>query len=672
MCNHGIVLAFSAWARQAYDIYSGFSDWKIEGSREMRKDLTPVDFEKLGFKCGLEIHQQLNTEKKLFCRCPVGFSNAPHDATILRHMRPTLSELGEYDGTALMEFKTKKNVIYQLIKGSTCTYEMDDTPPFEINQQALDIAIGLAMLLHCSIVDEIHISRKQYLDGSIPTGFQRTVVIGIEGWIPYKGRKIGIIQICLEEDACREISDIGHTVTFRADRLSTPLVEVITYPDMLNPVEAMEVNEIIGRMLKASGKVRRGIGSVRQDVNVSINGGTRVEMKGVAKTGYAHDLTHIEALRQKALLDIRDAIKSRGISRKSFVLTKHDLTSALSSTKSSSIRDALDAGGTVKCAKLTGFAGILNHPTQPGKTFASEFMGRIRVIACLDKMPNIFHTDMPDDSDLTQDEWTNIKSIADCKLTDAVVVVWGSDDDVETALEEIKFRTLDAIRGVPNETRQDIGNGITDFERILPGADRMYPDTDLPPIPISKERLDRIESGLPERSWDIEKRWRELGIRDYIIKPLVISGKSDVFDRIIDSCKIDPNVVGIAITQTIKSLRRKGLDTTRITDESLIELFTACSSGQFNREIIPTLLKKLCQSDNLKSMTDIIAGHDFSPISEDQLREIIIDEIAKSSERNFETDSQRLEFVMGTTMRRVLGSILGIDVRAAVKKQLLQ
>ncbi len=638
----------------------------------MRKDLPPVDFEKLGFKCGLEIHQQLDTEKKLFCHCPVGLRHDPPDATILRHMRPTLSELGEYDGTALMEFKTKKQVIYQLNRGSTCTYEMDDTPPFEINQQALDIAIELAMLLHCSIVDEIHISRKQYLDGSIPTGFQRTVVVGVEGWVPYKDRKIRIVQICLEEDACREISDIGHTITFKADRLSTPLVEVITYPDMLNPDEAMEVNEIIGRMLKASGKVRRGIGSVRQDVNVSINGGTRVEIKGVAKTGYVRDLTYIEALRQKALLDIRDTIKSRGISRKSLVLTKHDLTSILSSTESLSIRTALNSGGSVKCAKLTGFAGLLKYPVQPGKTFSSEFAGRIRVIACLDKMPNIFHSDAQDESELTQDEWTQIKEITDCKLTDVVIVVWGADDDVETALEEIKFRALDAIRGVPNETRQDIGNGITDFERILPGPDRMYPDTDLPPIPISKERLDRIESNLPERSWDTEQRWRELGIRDDIIKPLVISDRKNVFDRIISTCEVDPNEVGAVITQTIKSLRRKGFNTSRITDNDLVDLFAAYSNKKFTREAIPMLLTEFCKSSNPKDIADIIGKHDFSPVSEDQLRIIINDEIAKTSEKHFATDSQRAEYVMGRIRQQLLGKVSGKDLRSAIEKQLLQ
>jgi glutamyl-tRNA(Gln) amidotransferase subunit E len=163
-------------------------------------------------------------------------------------------------------------------------------------------------------------------------------VVGVDGWVPCKDRKIRIIQICLEEDSCWEISDVGHTVTFKADRLSTPLVEVITHPDIRDPKEAVEVNELIGRVLRAFGKVRRGIGSVRQDVNVSITGGTRVELKGIAKTAYAHDLTYIEALRQRALLDIRDAIKARGISRRSMVLTKHDPTEVLKDTQSRATR----------------------------------------------------------------------------------------------------------------------------------------------------------------------------------------------------------------------------------------------------------------------------------------------------------------------------------------------
>jgi len=205
------------------------------------EEMQPDDYAAIGFKSGLEIHQQLLTTKKLFCRCPAGRYSPDYDAEILRHMRPTLSELGEYDGTALMEFKTKKEIIYQINRETVCTYEMDDTPPFELNEEALDIALGIAMLYNCVMVDELHIARKQYLDGSIPTGFQRTTIVGVDGAIPYKDRSIRIIQLGLEEDACREVSDIGHRRVYLTDRLGMPLIETVTGPDLRTPQEVAEV-----------------------------------------------------------------------------------------------------------------------------------------------------------------------------------------------------------------------------------------------------------------------------------------------------------------------------------------------------------------------------------------------------------------------------------------------
>ncbi|HQL24682.1 MAG TPA: Glu-tRNA(Gln) amidotransferase GatDE subunit E, partial [candidate division Zixibacteria bacterium] len=237
-----------------------------------RNRATRETYAALGFKCGLEIHQQLLTRSKLFCRCPAGIYHHrdDFDAEVIRHMRPTLSEMGEYDGTALMEKRTKKNIIYRIKDRTACTYEIDDTPPFKIDREALEIAIEVALLLKTNIVGELHITRKQYLDGSIPTGFQRTAIVGIEGEIPLAARKVRIIQLSVEEDSCREVSDVAHDRTYTTDRLGMPLIETVTYPDMLTPDEAAEAAQYLRYLARSTGHVRTGIGAAREDVNVSI------------------------------------------------------------------------------------------------------------------------------------------------------------------------------------------------------------------------------------------------------------------------------------------------------------------------------------------------------------------------------------------------------------------
>ncbi len=262
---------------------------------------------------GLEVHQQLLTDEKLFCHCPAGIynENDNYDAELIRHMRPTLSELGEYDGTALMEFKTRKEIIYRINNENACTYEVDDTPPFPINMDALEKALEISLLSKLNIVGEVHITRKQYLDGSIPTGFQRTAILGVEGELELPNKNIRLIQLSIEEDSCREISDIGHRRTFKTDRLGMPLIETVTYPDFSNPDEVKQGCDYIRFLNRSTGKVRTGMGAGRQDVNVSCRGGSRVEIKGVAHSKWIPELTHNEVFRQWALLQIRDLLKSK-------------------------------------------------------------------------------------------------------------------------------------------------------------------------------------------------------------------------------------------------------------------------------------------------------------------------------------------------------------------------
>ena len=298
-----------------------------------------LDYQAVGLKVGLEVHQQLLTEAKLFCRCPAGRYTREHDGSVLRHMRPTLSELGEYDGTALMEFKTRKNIVYLLHESNVCTYEMDDTPPFLINQEALDISIEQCLLMECDIVDEVHIARKQYLDGSIPTGFQRTAVVGVNGRIPFRDRELTITQVTLEEDSCREVSDRGHLIVWRTDRLGMPLIETVTGPELTTPEEVEAAILLIGRTCRSTGHVRVGLGASRQDVNVSVAGGRRVEIKGVPTARRARRLVAREAVRQVNLLALRDELHRRGFrNRADVVADHHDVTQLFSRSRLSFLR----------------------------------------------------------------------------------------------------------------------------------------------------------------------------------------------------------------------------------------------------------------------------------------------------------------------------------------------
>ncbi len=509
-----------------------------------------LDYTKVGLKVGLEIHQQLDTNTKLFCRCPVKYQNGREDYRILRHMRPTLSEMGEYDRAALMEFRTNKEITYLLYKDNSCTYEMDDTPPFPLNEQALEFALQIASLFRCSIVDEVHISRKQYLDGSIPTGFQRTAVIGINGELPYKGRKIGIHHLCLEEDACREVWDREHSIGFRADRLGTPLVEVITEADMHTPEDAMNVAREIGWAMRALGIVRRGMGATRQDVNVSITGGSRVEIKGVDKYQYIKDLVALEAYRQKKLLEIRDELVGRGLKKEDIRLKPIDYDDLTEMINIESLKRAVQKGGILRGIKLSFFKGILDIDIGGGRVFSEEFAGRVRVIACLDDMPNIAHTD----EEILAPVRDEMMERAGAGKMDVVMLVWGPEADVTTALEEIRDRAKEALDGVPNETRQVLDDMTTDFERILPGADRMYPDTDLPPIVLLPEKIKEIGDSF-ENPWAEKHFLISEGLEEEQAMKVLVSPLKNIFIKGLR--KFDARFLYHVLFEYLKGLERK-------------------------------------------------------------------------------------------------------------------
>jgi len=575
------------------------------------------DVTKLGFKCGVEIHQQLLTEKKLFCRCPAFKYSKHHDAEVLRHMRPTLSEMGGYDGCALMEFKTKKEIVYLLNKETVCTYEMDDTPPFPINQEALDIVIEIALMLGCSIVDEMHIARKQYLDGSIPTGFQRTGIVGINGKLPFKGREIGIRQISIEEESCREVTDEQHYIRFRTDRLGIPLIEVVTEPDMTTPEEAAEVVRRIGRLMRATGKVKTGIGAVRQDVNVSIEGSPRVEIKGVPRYQHIPALTRTEALRHKALLEIKDELARRKITKSSLRTFDEDLTAFMRGTEDPVLKKAIDAGHHIRGIKLGGCKDILTQNTQPGKTFASEIAGRVRVIACLDQIPNLYHTDAYPEYTGSHIDYKKVHHHLQMKEGDVGVIVWGPMGDTVTATNEIRLRIEDAIEGVPNETRQHKHGGLSDFERILPGADRMYPDTDHPPVAITPDRVKKIADHLPPKPWEIEDELVSMGMTREGAQKFALTPRRDLVLQLVAN-GIDINLAEHVLMNLGTHLRRQGVPIEKISNARCLELFEEYKKGTFHREAFKAILVELAKNPS-ETLGDVLDGLNLKPVHDDDI-----------------------------------------------------
>ena len=633
-----------------------------------RKNATQKTYNSIGFMSGLEVHQQLFTEKKLFCNCPAGiFQKAnDYDAEIVRHMRPTLSELGEYDGTALMEFKTRKNIIYRLKNKTACTYDVDDTPPFPLNRQALEQAIKISLLSKLNIVGEVHITRKQYLDGSIPAGFQRTAIIGVEGSIPLKNKTVRLIQLSIEEDSCREVSDIGHTRIYRTDRLGMPLIETVTYPDMVNPVEVMEACNYIRFLNRSTGLVRTGIGAGRQDVNVSCKGGTRVEIKGVAHTKWIPELTHNECFRQWSLLQIRTILQSKNIEIANWKITSKQIDYALLETTYKPLLDAEENNQKMIAVKLPNFKGILSHFTQPEKMFADELSDRLKVIACLEK-PNMVHSEEIYPI-FSYEEWEKIGKKLEITDEDSMVLFWAADDDIKTALETIEERCKMAFDGVPPETRKSFENGTTIFERVLPGADRMYPDTDSAPIPLENDYIDNLRKNLPSEVIDRYNKLKEWGVPEDTYIFIFKKNLFPLIEKIIKEIDINPVFICTLFGHTQKFIEGHIKPASDFSYEKIYDILKHLKQENIDLVLAKKILPHAYEHPQM-DFESILSVINFKRISKNEivLKVPFLNEKFKQI-GNKQEDEARVKWVMGQLNSIAIGNISMEDLENEVRK----
>jgi glutamyl-tRNA(Gln) amidotransferase subunit E len=659
-------------------------------------EMTPGDYDALGFLSGLEVHQQLRTRSKLFCRCPAGRRVTRVDAEVLRHMRPTLSELGEYDGTALMEFKTKKEIVYLLERGSVCTYEMDDTPPFHIDEEAVRIAVEIAELCNLNLVSELHVMRKQYLDGSIPTGFQRTAMVGLTGRIPFRvpelnvDRELSIRQLSLEEDSCREVSDVGHRITFRTDRLGMPLTEVVTEPELLTPRELQAAGRLIARVARSTGKILRGPGAGRQDVNVSVAGGRRVEIKGVHHHKGLPLLVHTEAFRQLNLLRVKAELARRGVRAGALALPDGgkpwetsrlvvDARNILRHSTFQPVRQAIQEGEFAVAVRLPGFAGILAHPTQLGVTFAREIADRVRVIACPVRQPFMTHSDLGVES-LEGSHWNQLGKALGSDLGDAILVVWAPEDDAATAAREILIRAREALAGIPSETRQAYPDGTTGFERILPGADRMYPDTDTPPLPIPDATITEVRAQMKEAPWVRETRYERMGLTPRMARHLAASPWADLFDEIAPEPGVPARRLAGALEKRIPYQARRrgrprrpewGKGTGELVPpvERVAPLVRALEEGKIRPEALIGALDAVLENPE-RPVSRILTA--FRPLAVDSQRvtRIVKKVLKRAGGMEGRTPETLFRWSMGEVMRELRGRVDPTEVRGELAQAL--
>ncbi|MEM3072373.1 MAG: Glu-tRNA(Gln) amidotransferase subunit GatE [Candidatus Bathyarchaeia archaeon] len=579
-----------------------------------------------GLKVGLELHCQLKTSHKLFCNCPAKLSLKEPEKRLLRRLRPTQSELGEVDPAALFEFQRGRVICYEAEQESTCLVEADEEPPHQLNREALETALIISLMLEAKPVEEVHVMRKVVIDGSNTTGFQRTAAIALNGKLNIAEKEIPILHVSLEEDAARKTGESGLTVNYRIDRLGIPLIEVATGPVIYTPEEAEKVAYGVGRVLKATGRVQRGLGTIRQDLNVSVKGGALIEIKGVQRLDLISKVVSLEFQRQQALLAIAEELKKRGI-KADDLGEPVNVTEVFKETRCKVFSKALQEGGVVLAVKLPGFHGLLGRELIPGVRLGTEMSWRAMFYG---GVGGLFHTDELPGYGISEDETRLLKQHLSLNELDAAVLVADQPHKAVDAIHAVVDRAREALNGVPEETRAAQEDGATRYMRPRPGSARMYPETDIPPIVIEEEMIQSLKATLPEKPEMVTARLMEkYGLNRKLSEQLLDSDYMPLFEEVASKTHVAPSYVATILTEILKSLERQGVPVNQLPDEYILEVFQLVDKGVTAKESVEPILEWLATHPT-SNPTDAINALNLKMIEPDEL-EKQVDQVLKEN-----------------------------------------
>ncbi len=622
-----------------------------------------LDFKALGLKAGLEIHQQLATRHKLYCCCPPVDRDAGESSLeFFRYLRARESEMGEVDRAAAEQAMARKKFVYKAYD-TTCLVENDEEPPRPLNMEALYVALKAALMLNMRPVDEAFTMRKIVVDGSNTTGFQRTCFIASGGYIETESGRVGIDTLCLEEDAASRVEARGDTIIYSLDRLGIPLIEIATAPDIRSPAQAREVALHIGTLLRSLPEVKRGLGTIRQDVNVSIAKGARVEIKGVQTLELVEQAVECEALRQVSLLAIRDELLARNARVDDEVF---DMTDAFRNTGSKVIRKALSTGGVVFAVRLRGFRGLVGREIQPGRRLGSELSDRAKRAA---GVGGIFHIDELPAYGIGREEVDAVSARLGLGESDAFVMVADSMEKAARAMEAVKARAREALIGVPEETRGALPNGSTEYMRPLPGRARMYPETDVPSVDITPELIERLRRELPETLPEKKSRlMKEYGLNEELAGGIAYSTFSREFEEVARAYG-NATLVARTMLGTTVELRREGVPVESLTGEHYMQLFKCLAEGRIAKEAIPKVLAEMARGS---SIDEAIKRLGLGGISEEDVRKAIHDIVQSKKDFVKERGEASQSGLMGIAMSKLRGKADGRLISRILKEEIMK
>ncbi|MGC8896512.1 MAG: Glu-tRNA(Gln) amidotransferase subunit GatE [Candidatus Bathyarchaeia archaeon] len=629
-----------------------------------------INYEKLGLKVGLEIHQQLDTKAKLFCQCkPELFKEEP-EITFIRRLRPTQGELGQIDPAAYFEFQKGTKILYEANSQTSCLVEMDEEPPHPLNMEAVEIALTVALMLNAKPVEEIHVMRKTVIDGSNTTGFQRTCVIALNGKIKIGEKTIPIQHISLEEDAARKMGEEeNNIIRYRIDRLGIPLIEIATAPVINAPKEAGEVALAIGKILRATGKVKRGLGTIRQDLNISIPNGALTEIKGVQELELLPLVVEYEVQRQLNLTKITQELKATGAKEEELKEEYYDVTEVFKQTKCKVIQKALNKNQKVFALKLPKFKGFLKRELIPNLRLGTEMADHAKFWG---RVGGIFHTDEMPAYGITAEEIEELKKAVRASEEDAIVFVADAPENAKDALKAVLERAKETLKGVPEETRAANPDATTRYMRPRPGAARMYPETDIPPTQITKEMLEKISANLPELPEQKLKRLIEnYKLNQKLAKQILDSEYSETFETIVKESGVSPTTVAAFLTETLKALKREGIQTEKISENQMREIFKKLSSGEITKETIQEIISWLSKHED-KTIQEAINNIGLKMLTKEEIEKIIDATIEANKNLIKEQKEKAHGIILGIIMREVRGKANATLVSEILKKKLEQ